>query len=145
MTRARSRGWLVVPLTALALGVVQLAPARTHTTAPNIYVNVNVTLTDTKVTVSPTSAPRGSDARFIVRNVGSKPHLFTIGSLRYGTGVQTGFTRVMKPGAHGVFLVYLDYRGLMRYYSDIGANARTPTYKGTFAVGLQCSLCVQDN
>ena len=135
----------MAPVAALALGVAQVALARTQTTAPNIYVNVTVILSDTKVTVSPTSAPRGSDARFLVRNIGTKPHLFTIGSQRHGTGVQTGFTRLMKPGGHGVFLVYLDYRSLMKYYSDVGDTSRKPTFKGTFAVGLQCSLCVQDN
>ena len=56
--------------------------------------------------------PRGSDARFIVRNIGTSP-LFTVGSTRRGVGAQPGFSRLFKPGEHGILLVYLNARGTL--------------------------------
>ena len=67
------------------------------TTSPDVYISIHVTLTDSKVIVSPKTAPRGADARFIVRNVGTKVHNFTV-----RTGSLTGFSRVFKPGEHAI-------------------------------------------
>jgi hypothetical protein len=105
------------------------AAAQPQTTAPNIFVKIHVTLTDSKVILSPKHAPRGTDAQFLVRNIGTKPHTFTFGTLKRGLGVQTGFSRVVKPGQHKVLLLYLNYRGALPYYSDHGRA------KGKFIVG----------
>ena len=53
-----------------------------RTTAPDSYVNIHVTMTDTKFTLSRHSGPPGSDARFILRDVGKKPHAFQLGTRR---------------------------------------------------------------
>jgi len=125
---------------------VAFVPVGRSTTAPSIYVDVHVTLTDSKVIVSPKTAPRGSDARFIVKNIGSKPISFSIGYSQRGIGQQTGFTHVFKPGAQKkVYLLFLDYRGTIPYFGG-KSNATAPkSMKGIFTIGAQCSLCVQDN
>ena len=126
------------------LSVVAFVPtgqSQRQTTAPNIYVSIRVTLTDTKVVVSPRTAPRGTDARFLVHNIGTKPVTFTIGTSAHGVGVQTGFRRVLKPGTQKILLLYLNYRGAIPYYSgDSLAHAKAGT-KGWFVVGAQCALC----
>ena len=130
---------------ALASALVSSAAAERQTTSPNVYVNINVTLTDSKVTMSPRSAPRGSDARFIVRNIGKQAHLFTLGTTERGLGFQTGFSRVFKPKAHQVLLLYLDQRSVLQYYLGASAKSATPAMKGTFTVGAQCAECVPDD
>ncbi len=136
---------------ALALGFVigvLLAPsaaARPQTTAPNIFVNVHVTLTDSKVILSPKSAPRGSDARFIISNTGTKPHTFTLGANKLGANFQSGFTRVVKPKQHQILLIYLNARGALPYYGGATAKHASPKMKGVFLVGPQCALCVPDD
>jgi hypothetical protein len=128
----------------LALALVPIVQAARQTTAPNIFINVHVTLTDSKVIMRPKTAPRGSDARFIVRNNGKKPHTFTVGSTKHGAGVQTGFSRSFKPGEHSILIVYLDTRGTIPYYAGTSASKAKPAMRGLFLVGNQCSLCVQD-
>src|SRR5664279_1540505 len=104
LNHMRLRAVLLAAL--LAAIAVPVGDSKVTTTAPNGYINVHVTLTDSKVIVSPKTAPRGSDARLIVRNIGTKPHSFTL-----LTGVQTGFSRVFKPGKPSVLVLYLDRRG----------------------------------
>jgi hypothetical protein len=136
---------LVVLLLLVGLVPTSSALARTATTAPSIYVNVNVTLTDSKVIVRPKFAPRGANARFIVKNVGKAPHSFTVGFLKRAAGLQVGFTRTFAPGKHSVFIVYLNYRGVVPYFSGASYTKATSAMKGTFVVGATCAACVQDN
>jgi hypothetical protein len=134
-------GGALVLLAALAL-----VPLGSSTTAPSIYITVHVTLTDSKVIMSPKSAPRGSDARFLIRNVGTRPHAFTIGETIRGTGLQTGFSRVFKPSKKTTILfLYLDYRGTIPYFGGDSAAKATREEKGVFTIGAQCSLCIQDD
>jgi hypothetical protein len=142
--------WRVFSLGCLlgaVIGVV-LAPsagARPQTTAPNVFVNVHVTLTDTKVILTPKSAPRGSDARFIVTNKGTKPHSFTLGSNKLGADLQSGFTRIVAPKHKEILLLYLNARGALTYYGGATAKKSSPAMKGIFLVGAQCAECVPDN
>jgi len=133
--------------TGVMLGaiVVPSALARPQTTAPNVFVNIHVTLTDSKVILFPKTAPRGSDARFIVTNKGTKPHTFTLGSSKLGAGLQSGFTRVVKPKQHQILLLYLNARGALPYYGGATAKKALPSMKGIFLVGPQCAECVQEN
>ena len=129
-------------LLAALLGalVVPSAESQTTTTAPDVYINIHVTLTNSKVIVSPTTAPRGADARFIVRNIGTKPLSFTL-----RTGATTGFTRVFKPGKPSILLLYLAFRGSMAYYGGASSASAKPGMKGTLVIGQACALCIQDN
>src|SRR5579862_9285810 len=49
---------------AAALVAAVAASGAVATTSPAVYVNIHVTLTDSKVIVSPKTAPRGANARF---------------------------------------------------------------------------------
>ncbi len=138
--------WRVIAMGCVVAAVlVPTAFAQHQTTAPNVFVNIHVTLTDTKVILSPKSAPRGSDARFIVRNTGTKTHSFTLGANRLGAAAQSGFTRVVKPKQKLILLIYLNARGVLPYYGGAKASAALPGMKGTFFVGPQCALCVPDD
>ena len=77
-------------------------PTPPLTTAPDLYVTVNVTMTNTKFVLSVHAAPRGADARFVIHNVSNKPNTFVVGkpNVGTGTGVQTGFSATVKPGRH---------------------------------------------
>jgi hypothetical protein len=141
------RGIALGCLLGALIGVV-VAPsagARPQTTAPNVFVNIHVTLTDTKVIMSPKTAPRGSDARFIVSNVGTKPHSFTLGSSKLGADLQSGFTRTVTPKHHEILLLYLNTRGALAYYGGTTASKALPAMKGVFLVGPQCAQCVPDD
>jgi hypothetical protein len=138
----RRRG--VPTVVASLLVVLVLAPlsaAELRTTAPGVLVNVHVTISDTKVTLTPKIAPRGSDARFVVRNIGKKAHTFTIGSNIVRPGFPTGFTRAFPPKSHKVFILFLTYRGTLPYRVDSGRSGM----KGVFIVGDTCTLCIPDN
>src|SRR5476649_2741945 len=139
-------GWRVIAL-GVVLGAVlaSSAYARPQTTAPNVFVNIHVTLTDTKVILSPKSAPRGSDARFIVTNTGTKPHSFTLGSSKLGANLQSGFTRTVNPKQHKILLLYLNTRGVLSYYGGATPKKASPAMKGIFLIGPQCAECVPDD
>ncbi len=83
------------------------------TTAPDLYINVHVTMTNEKFIVSRHGAPRGSNARFIIKNRSNKVHVFAIGNEKYGTGAQTGFSSSVRPGQPKILHLFLDYRGTL--------------------------------
>jgi hypothetical protein len=122
----------------LAAGLVALfavAGQAQATTAPDLYVNVNVTMTNTRFILSTNTGPRGADARFILHNVSNKPHSFALGTEAYGTGVQTGFSQTVKPGQQKILVVFLDIRGTISYHGGLPADRNKPGMKGTFHIG----------
>jgi hypothetical protein len=124
---------------AVLLVAALLAPAaaiaQPDTTAPTVIITVNVTLTDKAIRLSRHQAPRGSDVRFAVTNVGRRSHTFTLGTTKRGLGKQTGFSRVFKPGQHQVLLLFLDYRGVLPYFSNLPADLPKRAMHGKFVVG----------
>jgi hypothetical protein len=126
---------LLAVTTLVAGTAVASSSARPLTTAPNLFVKVHVTLSDKKITVYPKRAPRGTDAQFIVRNVGKKVHTFTLGTQKRGQGIQTGFSRSVKPGRQLLLLLYLNYRGVLGYYSNTAVDRNNPAMRGKFTVG----------
>ncbi|MBV8079768.1 MAG: hypothetical protein JO186_05255 [Actinobacteria bacterium] len=129
---------LLAASSLVAACTVPAALASPETTAPSVYVNIHVTLSDSKITVSPKTAPRGANARFIVRNIGTRSHDFT---LSYGGG--RGFTRAFAPGVQKILVLYLNVRGTMTYYGGSSAAASKPGMKGFFIVGDTCAACIQ--
>jgi hypothetical protein len=130
------RLWFAAVAALLVAAVAPAADARPLTTAPNIYITVKVTLTDARIVLSRHSAPRGTDVRFVVTNVGTEPHTFTLGTLNRGAGLQTGFARVFRPREHEVLLLFLDYRGVLPYYSSLKADRSKRGMHGKFVVGV---------
>jgi hypothetical protein len=123
---------------ALVLASLALAPAtqaRPQTTAPTVFFNINVTLTNSRIVLNKHGAPRGTYARFIIRNVDTRPHNFTLGKAKRGTGAQSGFSRTLKPHQRQILLLFLDYRATIPYFSSLAADRSKPGMKGVFTIG----------
>ncbi|HEX5584067.1 hypothetical protein [Gaiella sp.] len=129
---------LRLPALALLLVVCSVAAsaasAQPETTAPTLFIKVKVTITDSKIIVRPRQAPRGSNVQFMLRNVGKKTHVFTLGTAKRGVGLQTGFKQVVRPGQHKSLMMYLDYRGLLPYYGSTVGQPGKRRY-GAFRIG----------
>lgn len=121
-------------LVPAAQGFARQSFAQPQTTAPPEQVVVKITMTDSAFHVSPKSAPRGDIARFILVNVGKKPHTFALGHLRHGTGAQTGFTKSLQPNQQSILILFLDYRGLLPYLGTLPADRLKPGMRGTFKI-----------
>jgi hypothetical protein len=136
--RGSRRGRLLAFAVAASVSGTAFAPAahaQPRTTAPSGFVNIRVTLTDTRIVVSTHTAPRGTYARFIIHNIGTKPHAFTLGKAPRGTGSQSGFSRTLQPGARKILILFLDYRGRIPYFSSLPGDLPKSAMKGTFMVG----------
>jgi hypothetical protein len=133
-----SRMFTVALLSAMAAVPAAQGSVRTQsgpsTTAPNVFVNIQATISDTRITLKPRKANRGDEARFIIRNVGTKPHSFTLGSSARGTGEQTGFSRTLKPRTQTTLLLFLDFRGPVPYRSVLPHDRGLPGMKGIFTI-----------
>jgi hypothetical protein len=110
------------------------AHAGPSTTAPTVFVDIQVTITDARIALDRHTAHRGDEARFIIRNVGTKPHSFTLGSTARGMGVQTGFSRTLKPREQQILLLFLNYRGQLPYRSKLPADRAKPGMRGVFKI-----------
>jgi len=126
-----------------ALAAVALVPAAQgaqqrfagpQTTAPPPVVDIKVTITDTRFALSPKFAHRGDYARFILLNTGKKAHTFTLGGAKAGAGVQTGFSKLLKPKEQKILLLFLDYRGQIAYRGTLPADRSLPGMKGFFTI-----------
>ena len=133
-----SRTFALAVLSAAALVSAAHGTVRIHdgpsTTAPDVFLNIQVTITDTRITVKPRTAIRGAEARFIIHNVGTKRHNFTIGGTVRQAATQTGFSSVLNAKEQKILLVYLDYRGPLPYRSTIPADRSKPGMRGIFKV-----------
>jgi hypothetical protein len=132
------RGVCLLAIAVLISSAVLLTPtvhAQPQTTAPTLFVNIKVTLTDTRFVLSRHDAPRGTYARFIIHNIGKRSHAFTLGKAHRGTGRQSGFTRTLRPGARKILLLFLDYRSTIPYHGSLAADRMNPRMKGTFTIG----------
>lgn len=107
---------------------------RPLTTAPPQVANIKITVSDAGIRINPKLAQRGSMGRFILVNVGKKPHTVVLGHQRRGTGVQTGFSKALKPGQQAVLLLFLDFRGLIPYHAPLPADRAIPAMRGTFRI-----------
>jgi hypothetical protein len=118
------------------VGAAQRAQSadRPQTTAPPPVVDIRVTMTDAAIRMSPKGAFRGDFARFILVNVGKKPHTFKFGGAKRGAGVQTGFSQPLKPRQQKILLLFLDYRGRITYYGSLAADRAKPAMKGVFTI-----------
>jgi len=116
-----------------------------RTTAPDNYVDVHVTMTNTKFTLSRHEGPRGSDARFILKNVSNKPHNFELGQQRAGLGIQSGFSATVPPHKQKILILFLDYRGKVAYYGGLKTDRSKPGMKGVFKIGACAAVSASDS
>jgi hypothetical protein len=116
----------LVVAAASASALVTAAPgfARPQTTNPGAFETVRVMLTDRSLTVSPSVSGRGVTGIFIITNRGTKTHTWVIGDTTRGPGKNIGFARTLRPGQQLTIVLFLNYRGVLRYYSPgIGKRA----------------------
>jgi hypothetical protein len=111
------------------------AHAAPHTTAPDLFVTVRVTITNEKFILSSHSGPRGADAKFELHNTSNKPHNFSLGHEDYGSGKQTGFTTTLKPGQRKLLVLYLDVRGTLDYFPGLATDKDKKGMHGAFKIG----------
>ena len=120
------RRLLVGGCTALCVSLAIAAPvlARSRTTnAPAIFT-VKVTLTDRNASMFPNHAARGSTVTFILTNRGKKRHTFVFGNATRRVGTQ-GFARTLAPNGQSTVVMYLDFRGVLKY--ELGVPKSTTT------------------
>jgi hypothetical protein len=111
---------------AAALGVAGSASGTTN--VPAIFT-VKVNIYDTKLTMSPNHAVRGSTITFVMINRGKKTHTFQIGSTK--TGLGHGFRQTLKPNQQFQKVMFLDYRGKMPFTTRVGS---TIVARGAFTI-----------
>lgn len=115
---------------SLAIAGPVLARSRT-TNAPAIFT-VKVTLTDRNASMFPNHAARGSTVTFILTNRGKKRHTFVFGSAKPRVGTQ-GFARTLAPNGQSTVVMYLDFRGVLKYVLGVPKSA-TAVAHGAFRV-----------
>jgi hypothetical protein len=116
---------------AACVGALACAgPVAATTNVPAIFT-VKVTITDQRISLSPDHAVRGSTITFVLINRGKKTHTFVIGDVRRGPGFGQGFKQVLRPNQQFQKVMFLDYRGVMRFYSRVGT---TVAARGAFTI-----------
>jgi hypothetical protein len=122
---------LAVALVPSAQGMVR-AP---QTTEPGEIVEVLVTMTDSKITLSDYDAERGAQIDFQVKNNGRRAHNFVLrGNQAVGLSNLGLGTNLIRPKGKAVLQVFLDFRGSMIFKSTVRADQSKPGMKGTFNI-----------
>jgi uncharacterized cupredoxin-like copper-binding protein len=124
-------------LIVVAASAVTLAPGAgggalgPQTTEPTEIINVRVTITDARISVSERTVERGVALRFVIRNAGKKVHNFAMGERPELDGFHTpNLTR----GKSAVLLVFMDYRGDFPYKSTVRGDLNKPGMRGHITV-----------
>jgi hypothetical protein len=123
---------LTVLVVLPALTPAAVAHARPLTTTPQYVVDIHVTITDTRIVLSPRSAPRGVEGRFIIENAGASAHNFTLKGRRAPAGA--GFSRTLKPHQRVVVRLALNVRGTVPYFDGLPVDRGKPGMSGIFVI-----------
>jgi hypothetical protein len=117
---------------ALFLVIAGSGFAHPETTNSPAIFTAKVTITDHSIVMHPNHASRGSYVSFIVTNRGRKKQTFVFGDVKRGAGRTTGFARTLAPNHQLTVVLYLDYRGVVRY--SVHTTSGAATAKGTFRI-----------
>src|SRR5579872_1962746 len=106
------------------------APALAHpwTTNSPAILTVKVTITDGAIKVQPNSAPRGTNATFILTNRGKTTKKWVLGNATRGVGKKIGFASVLAPDQQKSVVMFLDYRGALPYSAAGGGRTVTGSF-----------------
>lgn len=113
----------------VSLAFVAAAAGRPTTTNEPAIFTVKVTLTDKSIVLRPARAARGSTVTFILTNRGKKTHTFSLGKAK--AGYSQGFVRTLRPNQQLRIVMYLDFRGVLKYVNRTG---KTPIASGSFRI-----------
>jgi hypothetical protein len=116
---------------AAALAVAGSAGARPETTNVPAIFTAKVTLTDRGISMTPNHAARGSTVTFILTNRGKKAHTFVIGDALTSSKARLGFKQTLKPDQQFTKVMFLDYRGGMKFVLRTGSKV---VARGTFRI-----------
>jgi hypothetical protein len=127
--------WALVVL-AMLPGLLPAAAAHAGpaTTAPQLTLTIHVTITDSRISLSTYHAPRGVEARFVIRNTGTRAHNFTLKATKAAGGVQKGISRTVQPRRQTVVRLFLDFRSRLPYIDVLPADRAKPGMKGFFVI-----------
>ena len=136
-----SLGVVVAVLAAVLVSLVPLAHGATSgaagakTTEPEVYQDVNVTITDRKIVLSERRAERGEGVTLHIKNTGTKLHSFGFAGRGALSLSNSGLsTPALKPGQTAILSVYMDLRGAIPYRSTVKADASRIGMRGVFFV-----------
>jgi hypothetical protein len=121
---------LLVAASALSLAVAAPALSRPQTTNPGAFETVKVVITDSSISVKPKFSGRGVTGIFVITNRGKKAHKWVIGDTTRGPGKNIGFARMLKPEQQQTIVLFLNYRGVLPYYSPDIQNGK----RGIFTI-----------
>jgi hypothetical protein len=116
--------FLAVIAAAGALLATVLAERGQATTRAGLVRRIDVTLTDSSVTIERTRWKRGIVAHFQVVNKGTKPHNFVVGAFWR--------SRVLQPGERQQVAAVLDIRGRYLFRSTLDCGPATRGYLVVF-------------
>ncbi len=116
------------------ISLVPSADARPLTTTPQYVVKVHVVITDTRIVLDPRSAPRGVEARFVIKNTGAKAHNFTFAGRTSPKGVPQAFSRTLKPRQQASVPIFLDVRARVPYFDGLPADRSKAGMSGFFVI-----------
>ena len=125
------RSLAVVPVALIAVGAAQ---ARPDTTLPTSVLSIHVKITDSRITLDPQSAPRGVEGRFVIKNVGTRKHNFTLDIGPTGAGATPLLSRTLAPHRQAIVPLFLDYRGKVQYLDRLPADRSKSGMRGVFVV-----------
>ena len=117
-----------------AMALVASADARPLTTTPQYVLAVHVTITDTRIVLDHHSAPRGVEARFVIKNTGAKAHNFTLSGRTSPKGVRQAFSRTLKPQQRATVPIFLDVRARIPYFDSLPADRGKAGMRGFFVI-----------
>jgi hypothetical protein len=118
----------------IVLSLPAAAQARPLTTRPSLVLDVHVTITDTRIVLDRRTAPRGVEARFVIKNTGTKAHNFTLNGKTTPTGVRQKFSRTLKPKRRVIVGLFLDQRARIPYLDSLPADRSEPGMRGFFVI-----------
>ena len=104
---------LLLATTLASLGLAAAASAQPQTTNPGQYMTVHVIVTDKGITMSPTHAPRGTTAIFLVSNRSKSERVFAVGDATLTGQRGTGFAVKLARAERKRVQLYLTYRGAL--------------------------------
>ena len=107
---------------SLAASALALAGSASGTTNVPAIFTVKVNIYDTKLTMTPNHAVRGSTITFVMINRGKKTHTFQIGDVKRGAGFGQGFRQTLRPNQQFQKVMFLDYRGRMPFTTRVGTR-----------------------
>jgi hypothetical protein len=119
---------LILCATVAALAAAGSASGTTN--VPAIFT-VKVTIKDASIAMIPNHAVRGSTITFVLINRGKKTHTFVIGDPKRGAGHGQGFKQTLKPNQQFTKVMFLDYRGVMPFTTQVGTKVLA---RGSFRI-----------